>query len=123
MFRLSKLIIAVCLALSLGLHWVLLQSAAWVGMAVSFSQTEPITEALSKTFDGKHPCKLCKLVKEGQQAEQKQERKQTQVKFDLVSAAAAIGLFPPVPAARPAARAVEFPHTSHSPSVPPPRTA
>ena len=55
------------LALVLGLHWSLLQTVAWVGMAVQFSKTDTLTTALGKTFDGKHPCSLCKIVQNGRE--------------------------------------------------------
>jgi hypothetical protein len=71
--RLMKLVVVLTLTLSLGAHWMLLQSVAWVGMAVNYSQDAPFTEALSKTFDGKHPCKLCKFVEEGKHSEKKQD--------------------------------------------------
>lgn len=50
------------LALSLGLHWALLQSVAWTGMFIRFSRQFNVVEALQKTFDGHHPCSLCKFV-------------------------------------------------------------
>lgn len=53
------------LMLSIGAQWVVLQGVAWVGMAVSYSIREgSVTEGLSQTFDGKHPCPLCKAVKQ-----------------------------------------------------------
>jgi hypothetical protein len=57
--------ILLALVLSLGLHWTVLQSAAWVGMVVSYSQDGTVLDALQKTFDGEHPCPLCKLVERG----------------------------------------------------------
>ena len=42
-------------------------------MVISYSQCSSIKEGLSETFDGKHPCKLCKIVAEGKKSEQKQE--------------------------------------------------
>ena len=57
---------------SIGAQWVVLQSAAWVGMAVSYSITEgSVKEGLSKTFDGQHPCALCKVVNKGQETDKK----------------------------------------------------
>lgn len=58
----SKFITCTVLALSLGLHWALLQSMAWTGMLVQFASETGIVEALQKTFDGKHPCSICKFV-------------------------------------------------------------
>jgi hypothetical protein len=46
----------------MGLHYALVQMVGWVNMTVEYSQTAPLSEALAMTFDGKHPCELCKLV-------------------------------------------------------------
>jgi hypothetical protein len=54
--RLSKLVLALALAGSIGLHWAFLQAVAWTGMVASYACILPISEALQKTFDGKHPC-------------------------------------------------------------------
>lgn len=51
--------------------WAVLQSFAWVGMVVSYSRDNSIEDAISMTFDGEHPCKMCKIVKDGRGAEQK----------------------------------------------------
>jgi hypothetical protein len=76
------LVIAALIAM-VGGHWAILQTAAWVGMAVSYSKTECIGKALVKTFDGKHPCKLCKLVSAGKQSEKKSEASVDFKKMDL----------------------------------------
>ena len=67
--RLLKLPVVLALMVSIGLHWAFLQSVAWVGMVVSYSQTDSLSIALEKTFDGQHPCRLCHFVKDGQQQE------------------------------------------------------
>ena len=64
---------AAALACSIGLHWGFLQSAAWLGMVVSYSQDGSIGQALTKTFDGKHPCALCKVIASGKKSEKKPE--------------------------------------------------
>jgi hypothetical protein len=66
---LVKVIAVVALTLSLGLHWAFLQSVAWAGMIVQYSKDDSVTSALSKTFDGKHACKLCRIVEAGRSAE------------------------------------------------------
>jgi hypothetical protein len=55
--------------LASGGHWLLLQSVAWSGMLISYSTTTSISEAISRTFDGNHPCKLCKVVQAGRENE------------------------------------------------------
>jgi hypothetical protein len=86
-FKVSKWLLVTALTLSLGFHWAILQSAAWVGMVVKYSECCNFKEALQKTFDGKHPCKLCKLVKEGKQTEKKSEAKLDVKKLDFTASA------------------------------------
>lgn len=71
------------LVLSLGLHWALLQTVAWTGMLITYARDGSLQEAVAKTFDGRHPCALCKVVKEGREEEQKQEQKQVKPGFKL----------------------------------------
>jgi hypothetical protein len=52
------------LALSLGLHWGLLQTMAWTGMLVERVQSGSWWEAVETTFDGQHPCRMCLAVRE-----------------------------------------------------------
>jgi hypothetical protein len=77
--RVLNIIAACLLIVSVGGHWALLQSAAWMGMIVSYSQESGLRAAVEKTFDGKHPCQLCKAIRDGE----KEQSKQTLVKTDL----------------------------------------
>ncbi len=54
-------------------------------MVISYSQRAPLREALSKTFDGKHPCALCKAIQKGRAEEQKRDNQQLNpsVKLDI----------------------------------------
>ena len=79
----NKAIVALVLALSIGVQWPLLQSVAWLNMLVTFSAEGGIQQGLIKTFDGKHACKLCKFVSEGKAAEKKNST-QSVKKFDLM---------------------------------------
>jgi hypothetical protein len=63
------------LVLSLGLHWAVLQTVAWAGMVVAYSQNSTLREAVSKTFDGQHPCPLCKAIEQGREHEKQQDQK------------------------------------------------
>jgi hypothetical protein len=69
--RLPKVLIALALASSIGLHWAFLQAVAWTGMVISFSQDGPVTEAVAKTFDGHHLCSLCKQIEKDKRTEKK----------------------------------------------------
>ncbi len=64
------------LVLSLGWHWALLQTVAWTGMIVAYSQTDSFRQAVSKTFDGKHPCPMCKSIQKGRAEEQQKKHHQ-----------------------------------------------
>ena len=67
--RLTKAVMVLALAGSIGLHWELFQSVAWLRMVLNYSQDATLSEALAKTFDGKHPCSLCKEIAKGKQSE------------------------------------------------------
>ncbi|MFO1512170.1 MAG: hypothetical protein U1F83_04525 [Verrucomicrobiota bacterium] len=71
-----KTITVLVLLLSLGLHWAVLQTVAWTGMLITYSRDASFTEAVSKTFDGEHPCPMCKIIKKGRAEEKEQEQKQ-----------------------------------------------
>jgi hypothetical protein len=94
--RSAKWLVVAALVLTLGGHWAVLQVVAWTGMAVSYSQSDSLSGALSKTFDGKHPCKLCKLVSAGKKAEQKSESKLDTKKLDSFVSVTVSFSFPPL---------------------------
>ncbi len=77
------MVIALALASSIGLHWTVLQVVAWAGMIVGYSQEAPLGEAVVKTFDGQHPCKLCKEIAKGKQSEKKPEFKSELSKLEF----------------------------------------
>ncbi len=53
------------LSLTLSFHWAVLQSVAWTTMLVERLRTQSVTSAFSTTFDGKHPCQLCLVIRDG----------------------------------------------------------
>ena len=57
----------------MGGQWAVLQSIAWTTMLAGNLRSSSLHEAVAKTFDGKHPCCLCKAVAAGRSSEQKQE--------------------------------------------------
>jgi len=61
-----------------GAHWVALQSVAWTAMLAENLQTTSLQKAIQCTFDGKHPCCLCKEI-----AKDKQSEKKSDVQVDL----------------------------------------
>jgi hypothetical protein len=89
------LTVVAALAFSLGLHWCFLQSVAWVGMVVTYSQDRPLGEALARTFDGSHPCALCKEIAKGRQTEKKPESPSVLKKSEFSYAGTAWVFTPP----------------------------
>ena len=68
--KLARLFILTALMVSIGGQWMALQGLAWLGMAVTYSvKSGSVTTGLSETFDGEHPCPLCKAVQKGSQEE------------------------------------------------------
>ena len=64
--RFSQLLMLVAILASLNFHWGLIQAAAWANMIVDYSkQTHSVSKAIDMTFNGKNPCKLCHVVKDG----------------------------------------------------------
>jgi len=59
------------LVIATGGPWAFLQSVAWTGMLINYSREVSFAEAVTKTFDGKHPCRLCQKIETGKQGEKK----------------------------------------------------
>jgi len=55
----------------LGAHWALLQTVAWTAMLADNLCTHSVKEAVTETFDGKHPCCLCKAIAAAKKSEKK----------------------------------------------------
>ena len=71
--RLANVFLIVALFAATGTDWVVLQSVAWVRMAASYSQNYSLRDTLVKTFDGNHPCNLCKAIAAGKRCDRKPE--------------------------------------------------
>src|SRR6266446_4517057 len=93
--RVSKLVLVLALASSIGLHWAFLQAVAWTGMVATYSRSLPISQALHKTFDGKHPCQLCKQIAAGKRSEKKSDSDIPLKKFEFPCSPAALALWGP----------------------------
>ena len=117
----SKWLLVLALLFSLGAHWALLQSVAWTTMLAANLSADSLTEAVSKTFDGEHPCELCKKIKAGKQSEQKPERQIELKKFEFVNINSHFIFAAPVHFDLLPAVTTIFSDCGHSPPVPPPR--
>ena len=123
MSKAGKTIVLLMLTISVGFHWTLLQSIAWVGMVVNYSQSNPIKEALRKTFDGEHPCQICQIVASGKKSERKEQTQAPAKKIELFLAATPRFVLTPAKVALIAWHPGLSARLSDSPPKPPPRLA
>jgi hypothetical protein len=111
------------LCCSLGLHWLALQSVAWTTMLVSNARHVHLTEAVAKTFDGAHPCDLCKVVAEGKKSEKKSQILPAIAKMDLICTTRSFRFLPPWVSYGYHSAEVFRPQHYYSPPAPPPRVS
>ena len=112
-------ILALCLAI--GLHWAALQSVAWTAMLIEYSRHAPLRQAIAQTFDGDHPCAMCKGINAAQHFPKKQQAPSVVSKPDLICSTRSfefIRAFEQLEFPRSSAR---FSEQRESPPVPPPR--
>ncbi|MFO1459512.1 MAG: hypothetical protein U1G08_08875 [Verrucomicrobiota bacterium] len=124
MKRCVHLTAALLLCLTLGLHWVALQSVAWTTMVIERSCTSSLSVALATTFDGQHPCKLCQVVQAGKSAGETAKLPLKQSKLEIIRTG--LSVWTPVAASAPVflAQSDEAPVSRRdAPPLPPPRGA
>ena len=106
----------------LGGHWAILQTAAWVGMVIEYSANDGLQVGLSKTFDGAHPCELCKSIAKNKAAEKKHAAPFESGKLIVVSQAqASVLYYHPRQLWRLRLSVQSADSLSRTPPVPPPR--
>jgi hypothetical protein len=106
-----------------GGHLALLQGIAWTTMVHDFSRTGSLSQAMEKTFDGKHLCPLCKKIAAERAAQEKAPASvKAEKKADVFMAQAVSDI--PQPHCRPfvygAAPSVVMPERFFAPPVPVP---
>ncbi len=116
-----------CLYLAGG-HWAVLQTVAWSGMILNYSRVHGLQKGVEETFDGKHPCPMCKKVTEGVHNESAQPDKQQQQasKTDKKPATCTAQTAPSTPRGIPTRPVlprdlIGFSARSETPPVPPPK--
>jgi hypothetical protein len=119
--RLPKILMAAALVGSIGLHWAFFQSVAWVGMVITYSQEGTLTEAIAKTFDGKHPCSLCNHIAQAQKSQKKSDRHFEVKKLEFISARQVIAFAAPTHFQLQSQGNASAPQFRQTPPVPPPR--
>ena len=92
--RASQYLLIMTLMVSMGGHLALLQTIAWGNMLVDFSGKTSFSEAVGKTFDGEHPCPLCKVVKKSKRDDEKKPLLKSEMKMEIALPAAVEVPFP-----------------------------
>jgi hypothetical protein len=93
--RCGKILVVIALVLTTGLHWAALQTVAWTTMLARNLCTQSVSAAVSDTFDGEHPCPLCKAIAAGKKSEQKSEAVSPVLKMEFPPVSARMVLIPP----------------------------
>ena len=81
----NALLIAALLAAT-GAQWALLQSVAWTTMLTDNLRKGSLVEAVERTFDGKHPCCLCRQIAAGRKSQKQSEFPAQFKRFEFLSA-------------------------------------
>lgn len=106
------------------LHLPLLQVAAWTGMVIRYSKDASIEEAIRKTFDGEHPCRMCCAIRKAQAKPKHELNAATdEGKLNLVSLPDPGYLAPRLNVAATDCPQLDAATFSSPPPVPPPRIA
>jgi len=120
--RFGHVALIVALLAATGTHWVVLQSVAWTTMLADNLRTASLTEAMQRTFDGKHLCSLCKKIDAGKKTERKSEFPVQWKKLEFAHTATVLVFSAPTHFWLLNDRADFTDTLTHSPPVPPPRS-
>ena len=121
--RFGQLLLTVALIAAIGGHWAVLQTVAWTTMLATNLRNYSFTQAVSKTFDGRHPRQLCHEISAGKKSEKNTEFQFALKKLEFTIGLTAFQFYSPqdfylldecydIPQGR-----------SHAPPLPPPRPA
>ena len=119
--RVGHLLLIVALLGATGAHWAMLQSVAWATMLADNARVTSFPAAIEKTFDGQHPCPLCKQIAQGRQCEKKSDVQTELKKLEFFHQSVVLLVNSPVHfVTLPEANATG-PLLTQTPPVPPPR--
>ena len=115
---------ALALLQLLGGHWAVLQTTAWMGMLVQYSQQAGLKAGLAQTFDGEHPCSVCKAIQDGKKHEQKKAPLlQVELKQDYLAPGKRFQVHQRWVAVKYPSASARLEGVAFEPAVPPPRSA
>lgn len=121
LIRLGHALLITALIAALGGHWAVLQTVAWTNMLAKNLRSHAFEDALVKTFDGNHPCGLCKEITAGKKSEKQTDFPALAKKLEFVTDRPILVFSPPVtfylvPEQTPSGQLFSL-----QPPVPPPR--
>jgi hypothetical protein len=121
--RLAKFILVLALTCSIGLHWAFFQSLAWTSMLADNLRRDSLAQAVTHTFDGRHPCSLCQAIAAGKKSEKKSESAPHFKALEFPPAPKNFVLTIPARFGFPARADIVAESLSETPPTPPPRNA
>ena len=123
MFRkMGFLFMVVAVITATGTHWAFLQTVAWTTMLADNLRNGSFVEAVQNTFDGKHPCSLCRQIATGKNTEKKSGFTVSLKKFEFVAERSSLLFLAPSGFRLQPWHCPLMPSVAHRPPVPPPRS-
>ena len=118
----GKIIVIALLVLTTGAHWAALQTVAWTKMLATNLRHDSFAEAVGKTFDGDHPCCLCKAIAAAKKSEKQSEAVSPVLKMEFPPVAGNWNLIPLARFEMTSRKNFVAELLSSPPPFPPPRT-
>jgi len=119
--RCGKLFVIIVIVLTTCLHWTALQTVAWASMLANNLKTHSVSEAFCETFDGQHPCCLCKAIAAAKNSEKKSDAILSSFKLEFPPVKDEITLISPDPISALRLSKISADSWFPEPLVPPPR--
>jgi hypothetical protein len=119
--RAGKFLVIITLVLTTGCQWAALQSIAWTMMLANNMRSQSLALAVTHTFDGLHPCCLCKAIAQAKKAEEKSESAPPVTRLEYVPFASQVSIPQPLRPTFPPLIKASFASVSEPPPLPPPR--
>jgi hypothetical protein len=121
--RLGHVLLIVAFLAATGGHWAVLQTVAWTNMLADNLQTASLSEALARTFNGKHPCNMCHEISAGKKSEKKSDLPNPGKKLEFTSERLVFVFSSPVQFSLLTTLAESVVSWSEAPPTPPPLSA
>ena len=119
---LQQWLVVTLLTLAIGGHWAVLQSVAWTAMLADNLRNSSLADAVERTFDGQHPCTLCKVVSAGKKSEKQAEFPTLTKKLEFTLITHPFIFSAPTQFYLQAETSAQADSTLRTPPVPPPRS-